>query len=34
MFIFMLGSNMTGSQGFPLTKPMAVITGLAQLRRL
>jgi len=28
------GSNMTGSQGFPLTKLMAVNTGLARLRRL
>jgi len=25
---------MTGSQGFPLTKLMAVNTGLARLRRL
>jgi len=28
------GVKMTGFQGFPLTKPMAVNTGLAQLRRL
>jgi len=32
--IFCGGSKMTGSHGFPLTKPMAVNTGLAQLRYL
>ena len=31
---FVGGSKMTGSQGFPLTKLMAVNTGLARLRRL
>jgi len=28
------GLKMTVSQGFPLTKPMAVNTGLARVRRL
>jgi len=33
-YVDFVGVKMTGSQGFPLTKLMAVNTGLARLRRL